>query len=207
MGAATIIPAGAQVLSSTAPPPPGFAQMSLQDRLAYYGRQNWIAQSGIAEAQGNPYADEDLADVDHDTREPLSPGIDQPGLRNPYKTVMYSITGIDTALVTRALTGNFRRTYLLVQNLGPGNLFLGLGIDPNAGGTNVLNLITTQVYEQIGGGFFLPPNPWYPLGLTIMSSFVSPEYVSLLSDTAGTAAMILEGSYSPPRPGSSNPGS
>jgi len=204
LGDAGVIPAGPPppnvTLTNTAPPPPGFSQMSLEDRLAWYGTQGWNPQSGIQEQQGNPYGD--LPEVDVDARTPLSPGIDTVGFTNPYKTLMYSVTGLSTSVPVRAIPGNFKRTYLIVQNLGPGNLFVGIGTDPNAGGANVLNLVSSQVYEQIGGGFFLPPNPWYPQGLSISSSFVSPEYISLLSDTSGTAAMILEGIFSPPRAGS-----
>jgi hypothetical protein len=202
-------PAGPQVqgrvLKATSPEPPGFSQMPLAQRLAWYGTQDWIPQSGVEEAQGNPY--EDLPDVSIDSRTPLSPGIDIPSFLNPYRTVMYSITGLSTTIPVRALPGNYKRTYLIVQNLGPGNLFVGIGTDPAPGGGNVMNLVTTQLYEQIGGGFYLPPNPWYPVGLAICSSFVSPEYISLLTDTTNTAAMILEGTFAPPRAGSHNPGS
>lgn len=172
----------------------------LRTRLGQLGTQEWFAQSGIEEQQGDPFAlnpDDSL-----NARTPLDPGFDTPSFVNPYRTVMYSVAGLSTTVPQRIITGNFKRTYLLVQNLGPGNLFLGIGTDPNAGGVNVLNLVTTQVYEQIGGGFYLPPNPWYPQGLAICSSFVSPEYISLLTDTANTAAMILEGTFSPPRVGS-----
>lgn len=162
-------------------------------RFRRLGTQGWTGQSGIEEAQGNSYlaapgAQEMLAP-------PGDPGMNLPSFINPYRTVMYSIVGISTTVPLRALIGNYRRTYLLVQNLGPGNLFLGIGIDPTAGGANVLNLVQTQVYEQIGGGSLLPD------GTSFANSFVSSEYISLLSDQAATAAMILEGSYSPPRVG------
>jgi len=157
------------------------------------GSVGYIPQSGVEENQGNPY--EFAPDLAAFANQPLNPGIDTPGYVNPFRTVMYSITGIGTSQPVQALTGNPARTYLIVQNLGPGNLFLGIGVQPIVGGANVLNLIQTQLYEQIGGGFFLPPNPWYPLGVSICSSFVSPEYISLLADQAGTSAMILEGSW------------
>lgn len=163
------------------------------DKVARMQRQPYFAQTGVEENQGPPY--EFAPDLQSEAEQPLNPGIDVPGFVNPYRTVMYSFTGIGTANPLQALTGNPVRTYLIIQNLGPGNLFVGIGITPTAGGANVLNLVETQVYEQIGGGFFLPPNPWYPQGVSICSSFVSPEYISLLADTAGTAAMILEGSW------------
>lgn len=169
------------------------AGYSFAQKVAQMPRQPYFAQTGVEENQGPPYAF--APDLQADAQAPLNAGIDAPGFTNPYRTVMYSFTGIGTAVPLQALTGNPARTYLLVQNLGPGNLFLGIGINPGVGGTNVLNLVETQVYEQIGGGFYLPPNPWYPLGVAITSSFVSPEYISLLADTAGTAAMILEGSW------------
>jgi len=159
-------------------------------RLMALGTQEHFAQSAIEEATGSPYG-ETLPDVQEDLRRPGDPGLNLDQFQNPYRTVMYSVVGLDTAIPTRALPGNSKRCYLLVQNLGPGNLFLGIGVDPNVGGGNVLNLITTQVYEQIGGGTLMPD------GTTWMSAFVSSEYISLLTDTSGTAAMILEGSYSP----------
>lgn len=165
---------------------------SQADQLGY---QEWSPGSGVEESQGDPYAS--IPGLANDLQRPLDPGIDTPTYTNPYRTVMYSVTGIDTATPLRALGGNPKRTYLLVQNLGPGNMFLGIGVDPVAGGANVLNLITSQIYEQIGGGFFLPANPWFPLGLSMPFSFCSSDYISLLTDTAGTAAMILEGTYSP----------
>lgn len=179
---------------------PRVRDMRFADRAKALGYQEWIPQSGIEDNQGDPY--ELLPSMSEAARTPMDPGIDTPGYTNPYRTVQYSITGLSTTLPTRVLTGNLKRTYLLIQNLGPGNMYLGIGTDPNTGGVNVLNLVSTQVYEQIGGGFFLPPNPWYPDGLAIASSFVSPEYISLMVDTAGTNAMILEGTWSPPRPGS-----
>jgi hypothetical protein len=161
------------------------------------GYQPWAPGSGVEETQGSPYLD--LPGVAAELQRPLDPGIDTPTYVNPYRTVMYAVSGIDTAIPMRALSGNPKRTYLLVQNLGPGNLFLGIGVDPVAGGTNVLNLVSTQVYEQIGGGFFIPAGviAGLPNGLTVPMSFCSAEYVSLLTDTAGTGAMILEGTYSP----------
>lgn len=162
-------------------------------RFRRLGTQGWTGQSGIEEAQGNSYlaapgAQEMLAP-------PGDPGMNLPSFVNPYRTVMYSVVGISTTIPLRALIGNYRRTYLLVQNLGPGNLFLGIGTDPAADGSNVLNLVTTQLYEQIGGGSLLPD------GTSFANSFVSSEYISLLTDIANTRAMILEGTYSPPRIG------
>lgn len=179
---------------------PRVRAMSFAERAKSLGYQDYIPQTGVEDNQGDPYYLTPQASID--ARTPMDPGIDTPGYTNPFRTVMYSITGISTTIPLRALTGNLKRTYLLIQNLGPGNMYLGLGVDPNAGGSNVLNLVSSQVYEQIGGGVYLPPNPWYPEGLSISLAFVSPEYISLMADQANTAAMILEGTWSPPRPGS-----
>lgn len=184
---------------------PRVADMSLAQRAQVLGFQDYIPQTGIEDNQGDPYALQ--PDVSAAMRTPMDPGIDTPGYENPYRTVMYSVTGLSTSIPMRVLTGNLRRTYLIVQNLGPGNLFLGIGTDPNAGGQNVMNLVATQIYEQIGGGFYLPPNPWYPDGVSIGNCFVSSEYISLMTDTGGTNAMILEGTWSPPRPGAQARGS
>lgn len=185
-----VVPVGAN-------PIPYLSNQGLADAADQLGYQEYVPQSGVEENQGNPYPD-NLPGQANDLQRPLDPGIDTPSFVNPYRTVMYSITGLDTAVPLRALTGNPKRTYLLVQNLGPGNMFLGIGTDPIVGGANVLNLVTTQIYEQIGGGVYLPPNPWYPEGISLSFSYVSPEYISLLTDTAGTTAMILEGSFVPP---------
>lgn len=179
---------------------PRLAGMPFAQRAVALGFQEYIPQNGIEDNQGDPFVlDPDASEA---ARTPMDPGIDTPGYVNPYRTVMYSITGLSTTVPSRVLTGNFRRTYLIIQNLGPGNMFVGIGTDPNAGGSNVLNLVATQIYEQIGGGMFLPPNPWYPDGVSLAFSFVSSDYISLMVDTGGTNAMILEGQWSPPRMGS-----
>lgn len=179
-----------------ADPIPYLSDQGLAVGAETLGYQSWRPTSGIEENQGSGYLE--LPHVVSDLQKPLNPGISTPTYVNPYRTVMYSVTGIGTANPVRALTGNSKRTYLMVQNLGPGNLFLGLGVDPVAGGANVLNLVTTQVYEQIGGGVYIPPNAMFPLGLSLSFAFCSPEYVSVLADQANTKAMIVEGSYIPP---------
>lgn len=184
-----IVPAGAN-------PIPYLSDAALAQAADRLGYQEYQPGSGIEEAQGAPYRD--LPEVQADLQRPLDPGIDTPTYVNPYRTVMYAVSGIDTATPLRALGGNLKRTYLLIQNQGPGNLFLGLGGDPVVGGTNVMTLVSDQAYEQIGGGIYLPPNPWYPEGISLASAFVSPEYVSLLTDTLGTTAVIIEGSFVPP---------
>ena len=204
LGTATGGIAPGSIPTAPASPPPQAASpipFVSDAGLAYsadeLGYQPWAPTSGIEENQGSGYLE--LPGVLSDLQKALDPGINTPTYVNPYRTVMYSIVGIGTANPVRALTGNSKRTYLLVQNLGPGNLFLGIGVDPVAGGANVLNLVTTQVYEQIGGGVYIPPIPnLFPLGLSLCFAFCSSEYISLLADTAGTAAMIVEGTYVPP---------
>lgn len=182
---------------------PRLKDMALARRAQILGFQEYIPQTGVDDNQGDPQVlNPGWSDL---MRTPLDPGIDMSGYVNPYRTVMYSVTGLSTTIPTRAIIGNLRRSYLLIQNTGPGNLFVGIGTDPNgsvAGSSNVLVLVATQVYEQIGGGFFLPPNPWYPDGVSMPFSFCSSEYISLMVDNAATNAMILEGTWSPPRPGS-----
>lgn len=153
------------------------------------------AGSGVEESQGDPYEWSPELQAWADT--PLNPAINLPNFKNPYQTVMYLVSGIPIGNSIQALPGNSARTYLLLQNQGPGNLFVGIGTNPNASGSNVLALVSSQVYEQIGGGFFLPPNPWYPNGISIPFSFVSPEYIQVSCDTADTTMMVLEGSFSP----------
>lgn len=161
------------------------------------GFKPWAPQTGIEENQGNPYLDE--PGIAEQLQRPLDPGIDTPGYVNPYRTIMYAVQTLSSSVPTRVLVGNPKRTYLLIQNQGPGNLYVGIGVDPVAGGLNVMTLVSTQIYEQVGGGFFLPPGvlAGLPQGLSIPSSFSSPEYISLLTDATGATAMILEGSFLP----------
>lgn len=147
-------------------------------------------RTGIEEAQGPSY--QAAPGIDARLQQPLDPGINLPGFENPYTTVTFNVGALSTTVPVRALAGNHRRSYLLIQNKGPGNLFVGIGIDPAADGANVLSLVSTQVYEQIGGGGQFPDGSSYP------TAFVSKEYISLLTDLAATTAMIIEGSYYPP---------
>jgi hypothetical protein len=186
-----------QVVPVGANPIPYLHDQGLAEAADALGNQAWAPGSGIEENQGAPYLEQPR--IVSDLQKPLDPGINTPSYLNPYRTVMYAISGLSTTLPLRALTGNSKRTYLMVQNLGPGNLFVGIGVDPNAGGGNVLNLVSSQVYEQIGGGVYIPPiQGLFDIGLSLSFAFCSPEYISLLTDTAGTAAMIVEGQYNPP---------
>lgn len=173
-------------------------------RLRRLGTQKYFPQSAIYEEDRENYMG--APGVQESLQTPADAGINIPGFVNPYRTVMYYVQGLSASIPTRVLPGNYKRTYLIVQNQGPGNLFVGIGVDPNAGGLNVLSLVSTQIYEQVGGGTFIPPSPSFPDGLSWAASFVSPEYISLLTDASGATAMVVEGSYSPPRAGQVTPG-
>jgi hypothetical protein len=81
-----------------------------------------------------------------------------------------------------------------MQNQGPGNVFVNFGQSATAPVTagapaNCLQLITTQFYEQIGGGSVNMD------GFPMPSAFVSPDYVSAITDTAGTTMIVGEGVF------------
>jgi hypothetical protein len=151
-------------------------------------RRPWTPQSGIDASQGNPFAGQpSLAD----TMPIGDPGVNLQSWVNPYSFTIYqSLLG--TSQATRIAPPNLRRAYLILQNQGPGNVYLNFGQDATAPTltqpSNCMQLITTQFYEQIGGG-------GYDLnaGVSRPSSFVSPDYVSAITDTAGTTIITGEG--------------
>jgi hypothetical protein len=144
--------------------------------------QRFVPQSGIEEAQGDPLK---FLPAQDRPRQLLDTPVDYKGWRNPWKTTMYGVV-FDTANVARkVVNGNQRRAYLLIQNQGPGNVWVNFGQD--AGVLTSIYLVTTQIYELIGGGSadrFGNPQP---------NSFVPRDFVSVLTDTAGTQVICCEG--------------
>lgn len=145
-------------------------------------------QSGVEQSQGNPYAI--LPGVTRKLEVPGDPGINIRGWVSPYKLTFYGIQvpeqGVNPSVV--ALAGNFRRCYLIIQNKGPGNLFVNFGVEADTDGLNCLQLVATQVYEQIGGGGVFPDRD-SPLA----SSFVARDSVYVLTDAPLTTCVIGEG--------------
>lgn len=81
---------------------------------------------------------------------------------------------------------NDARAWLLIQNKGPGNVYVNYGVGSDL---SSLVLIPTAAQEFIGGG---------PGG-----AFVPSESVWILADAANTSVFCAEGVYVPPNlPGS-----
>ncbi len=155
------------------------------DRNLIVGRalQKRRPATGVEESQGDPYYL--LPGVTPQFDVPADPGINMRGWLNPFRQTSYVIA-VPTAAPIQAIPGNMRRTYLLIQNLGPGNLFMNFGADAINGQTHVL--ITTQFYEQIGGGSYD-----YDRNRSVANAHITRDYVSVLSDAAATFAIITEG--------------
>lgn len=145
--------------------------------------QRWKPASGVDESQGQPYFY--LPGVQQQLDMPADPGIDIRGWLNPFTMTSYQVA-VPTLAPIKAIPGNMRRTYLIIQNLGPGNLYVNFGTDAGVGTSMVL--ITTQFYEQIGGGSFD-----YDKNHSVANSFVTRDYVSVLADAANTFCIVTEG--------------
>lgn len=157
--------------------------------------QRYAAGSGVEQSQGDPYKNLPPS-VRQKLQIPNDPGINIHGWRNPYKATAYGFPVPDqaTASAVRALAGNARRCYLLIQNKGPGNLFLNFGTEPSPNGGNCLSLIATQFYELIGGGGVFPDG-----NTSLPSSFVPRDDIYVLSDAASTTCTIVEGVWTDTR--------
>lgn len=152
--------------------------------------QAWVPGTGVEQSQGDPYAGVMPPQVRAKLQVPGDPGINIKGWSNPYKMTFYGFSVPDQASESSivALAGNFKRAYLLIQNKGPGNLFVNFGTEAAPDGVNCLQLVSTQVYEIIGGGGVFPDR-----SSPLISSFIPRDSVYILSDTAGTTCTIGEG--------------
>jgi hypothetical protein len=153
------------------------------------GTQPWAPASGVDESQGQPYPD----DIQAELQVPQAFGINLPGWVNPYALSLYSYPLPISQAPVRVASYNQRRAYLLLQNQGPGNIYVNFGVDvsPTTAvlNSNGLTLITSQFYEQIGGGDF----DWVA-NMPRAQCFVTPDFVSVASDgTAGTTILVAEG--------------
>jgi hypothetical protein len=146
--------------------------------------------TGIDQSQGSPYA----PDIQWQLDQPQDMGLNVLGFINPYSLTFYSVDLVVGEPV-QAVPPNQRRVYLILQNQGPGNIWLNFGqgvtVATVASNSNGLQLIQTQVYEQIGGGYMKPS------GESVTNCFVSPDYLSATTDTAGTTLLVGEGVWRP----------
>lgn len=145
--------------------------------------QRYRPASGVEENQGNPYYNQ--PGVGPQLQIPADPGINMRGWINPFRMSSYQVA-VPTDVAVQAIPGNLRRAYLLVQNLGPGNLYINFGTDAVVNTCHIL--VQTQFYEQIGGGTYD-----YDRNRSVANCFVTRDYVSLLSDAANTFAIVSEG--------------
>lgn len=113
--------------------------------------------------------------------QPVSSNQRDDSWQNRSKATLFPFTA-DTAVSSQALAANFRRTYLLIQCKGPGNLFINFGQAADA--LNSITLVPNQAYELIGGGEG--------------GAFVMRDSVWCLTDTAGTTGIVIEGVSVPP---------
>lgn len=151
--------------------------------LRRQGTRAWFPQTGVEENQGPPsMRPGELQRL----QIPRDPGVQSRGFRNPYALTFYGPILLFTAIATQVLPGNQHRCYLLLQNQGPGNIWVNFGAD--AAKVNSLQLVTTQALEQIGGGFVK-----LATGESIPNAFVSSDYISAITDTAGTTMLAGEG--------------
>lgn len=129
-------------------------------------------------------------DIQRELDVPRDLGLNVLGFINPYSLTFYSAT-LTTGQQIRAVPPNKRRVYLILQNQGPGNIWINFGQDVTeatvAANSNGLQLIQTQSYEQIGGGYMSPD------GRSVPFCFCSPDYISAVTDTAGTTLLVGEG--------------
>lgn len=163
------------------PPKPWNTQAVMEQ-----GTQVPFPATGIEQAQGPAYPD----DIAQALAVPQAFGLNLTGWVNPYTFTLYTYPLLTTQ-PTRVIPANLRRAYLIMQNQGPGNAFVNFGQDVTAASaaanSNGLQLIQTQFYEQIGGGGLDRS------GFSRPNCFVSPDYVSIITDTAGTTMLIGEG--------------
>ncbi len=162
------------------------------DGIKALGTQANFPASGIEQSQGPAYS----PDIQRALDVPQDMGINVRGFVNPYSLTFYTYP-VQIDLAIRVVPANLKRVYLIIQNQGPGNVFLNFGQDVTpatiVSNSNGMQLIQTQIYEQIGGGRMNPD------GSSETNAFVSPDYVSIITDTAGTTVLIGEGVWQPSR--------
>lgn len=165
---------------------------SQSDIIKRRATQRMRPQTGIEQAQGLPYRTLPPA-VRRTLETPNAGSINIRGWVNPYKLAFYGFPAPDGSSgdsAIQALQANWKRAYLLIQNKGPGNLFVNFGTEPSSTGSNCLQLVPSQVYEQIGGGGVFPDK-----NSNLASSFVARDGVYILADAPGTSCSIGEGTW------------
>lgn len=162
------------------------------NRTELVGRalQRYRPATGVQDSQGDPYYNQ--PGVTPQLQLPADPGITLKGWLNPYKSTTYLRTLATTTDPVIILPGNMRRCYLLIQNLGPGNIWVNFGSDAVANTCHFF--VTTQFYEQIGGGGYN-----YDQDRSVPIAFINREYISAVPDAINTSVVVTEGiwTYTP----------
>lgn len=159
-------------------------------RVKALGTQDYAPATGVEQSQGSPYP----PDIQTQLDVPQDLGINLVGYVNPYSLTFFS-ANCSTSTALRVVPANQRRVYLILQNQGPGNIWLNFGQDVTiatlASNSNGLQLVQQQAYEQIGGGYMALSGESRPF------CFVSPDYISAITDQAGTTLLVGEGVWRP----------
>lgn len=100
---------------------------------------------------------------------------------NKYRTRTFARVA-STTEAEEMVIANDARAWLLIQNKGPGNVYVNYGVSGDL--TNSIVLVATAAQEFIGGG---------PGG-----AFVPSESVWIFADAANTVVVVGEGVYLPP---------
>jgi hypothetical protein len=166
------------------------------NRARQLGTQRPTARTGIEESQGSPYP----LDIESDLLVPQDYGINTRGYLNPYASTMYTqpVPNGAAAAVSASIVApaNNKRVYFVIQNQGPGNVWICPGtyatVATVASNSNGLQLIQTQLYEQVGGGYYdeleQRSKPF---------CFVAGDYWTAIADQDQTTVLIYEGVWRP----------
>lgn len=150
------------------------------------GTQPYAPASGVEEAQGPLYP----PGIQAFLQVPQAMGVNLQGFVNPYAMTFYNFP-LSTTQPLRVVPANQRRVYLILQNQGPGNIYFNTGQDASVAtsitNSNGFQLIETQSYEFIGGGGVDAG------GNSYTACFVPADYISAITDTAGTTLLVGEG--------------
>jgi hypothetical protein len=155
------------------------------DKLAKAQTKNWEPQTDVETNQG---PESMMPGELRALQRPAHPGT-EPGFVNPYSYNHYGPIVIPTVAGIQILPGNARRCYLMIQNQGPGNVWLGFNRQCGTGGDGI-QLFSGQALEHIGGGFIVVNAG---IGRSIPQCFVSSDFIWAISDNAATIMCAGEG--------------
>jgi len=151
--------------------------------LQQRGTRPWEPQTGVEDNQGPPSMMPGALEA---LQVPIQPGYDNPGFINPYVMNHYGPITIPTTAAIIILQSNSKRCYLLIQNQGPGNVWVGFGRNVTIAGDGY-QIFPGGNIEHIGGGFMTMN------GRSIPQAFVASDLITAISDNAVTVVCAGEG--------------